>query len=364
VARDGTPGRWWAGDPTERFWLEITDRDDFGVDLHAPAEREGEGAYWSYAFVREVREGDIVLHYRTRPAGEITHWSRAVGEPYPDQVYWGAHGQAGGRGPVTPYWRPGWRRPLEGPYPLPEPVTKHQLRKLEVDITWIYETLRMDHPGAPLYFPFQLSSSRPLRAFQGYLAKFPDALIDAIPQLVSVRARAATTTPQPEVPAPAASDATLGAEYRHVNPNQRTEERDPFTVDPDVVDRGLAGHAATQEALADAVLAAGLLPRSPQPGEPTYDLAWEDAKTICVAEVKSITDRNEERQLRLALGQVLRYAYLLRAKGRPVRPIIVAEREPADMSWVTVCEAVGVRLVWPAAVESLFAAPRRRREEA
>ena len=285
VASDGSPTRWWDGDPNERFWLEITDRDDLGVDLHAPAEREGEAEYWSYAFVREVREGDIVLHYRTRPTGEITHWSRAVGEPYADQVYWGAHGQAGGRGPVSPYWRPGWRRPLEGPYALRDPVTKEQLRALEGDIKWVYETLRSDYPRAPLYFPFQLSDSRPLRAFQGYLAKFPDALIDAIPQLASVRARAAITAPHPDTPAPIVPDETLGAEYRHVDPDQRTDARDPFTVDPDVVDRGLAGHAATQEALAESVLAAGLLPRSPQPGEPVYDLAWQDQDTIATVQL-------------------------------------------------------------------------------
>jgi hypothetical protein len=101
--------RWWDDERNEIFWLEITDRDDLGVDLHAPAERETGGDYWSYALVREVHDGDVVFHYRARPINAITHWSRAVGEPYPDDVYWGAHGMAGGRGPVDPYWRPGWR---------------------------------------------------------------------------------------------------------------------------------------------------------------------------------------------------------------------------------------------------------------
>lgn len=110
------PGqRWWDGYPDEVFWLEITDRADLGLDLHAPAADEEGYDYWSYAFVREVREGDVVLHYRARPHGEISYWSRAVGEPYKDEVVWGAHGQASGRGPVDPYPRPGWRRPLEGP---------------------------------------------------------------------------------------------------------------------------------------------------------------------------------------------------------------------------------------------------------
>src|SRR3954468_12049491 len=123
--------RWWHEYDDEVYWLEITDRADLGVDLNAPAEREEGGEYWSYSFVREVREGDVILHYRARPTGAITHWSRAAGRPYADQVYWGAHGLASGRGPVDPYWRKGWRHPLDGPYPLTEPVSTARLRDLE-----------------------------------------------------------------------------------------------------------------------------------------------------------------------------------------------------------------------------------------
>jgi hypothetical protein len=143
----GGPERWWTSRPEERFWLEITDRADLGVDLNAPAEREVGGDYWSYAFVREVAEGDVVLHHRARPINAITHWSRAVGEPYADQVYWGAHGQASGRGPLDPYWRPGWR---QGPFALAAPVTATQMQELEPEIRAVYHELRASYPrGAP-----------------------------------------------------------------------------------------------------------------------------------------------------------------------------------------------------------------------
>lgn len=122
------------------------------------------------------------------------------------------------------------------------------------------------------------------------------------------------------------------------------------------MDRALRSHAETQEALAEAVRAADLMPRSPLPGEPVFDLAWEDGETIVVAEIKSLTKRNEEKQLRLALGQVLRYAHLLGAKGRRVRPIIATARRPGDESWSELCQAAGVALVWPATFETLFAA--------
>ena len=47
---------------------------------------------------------------------------------------------------------------------------------------------------------------------------------------------------------------------------------------------------------------AGLTPRSRLPHEPNFDLAWQIGDTVFVAEIKSITDDNEEEQLRLGLG--------------------------------------------------------------
>ncbi len=28
--------KWWEDDDRQRYWMEITDRDNLGVDLHAP----------------------------------------------------------------------------------------------------------------------------------------------------------------------------------------------------------------------------------------------------------------------------------------------------------------------------------------
>lgn len=227
---------------------------------------------------------------------------------------------------------------------------------MEPAIRAVYEQLREQYPGRSLYFPFQLSESRPLRAFQGYLTKFPSGLVAAIPQLADVGAVAAQTRPTAEEPAPAADREELGTEYRSANPNARTAKREPFSIDPDLVDRALRGHAETQEALAAAVRAADLTPRSPVPGEPVFDIAWDDGDDIVVAEVKSLTKRNEERQLRLALGQVIRYAHLLSVKGSSVRKVIAVEREPSDPSWAELCAQSGVTLVWPATFGVLFAA--------
>jgi hypothetical protein len=107
----------------------------------------------------------------------------------------------------------------------------------------------------------------------------------------------------------------------------------------------------TQNALAAALRDAGYEPRRPKPEEPQYDLAWAADDVIWVAEVKSITPQNEERQLRLAVGQVIRYRQLLSDEGRTVRAMIVAETEPTDPSWVLLCAEESIVLSWPEAFD-------------
>lgn len=155
-------------------------------------------------------------------------------------------------------------------------------------------------------------------------------------------------------PVPPAQASAPGEAYRREDESVATPQPDPFKVDPDVLDRGIGGHRKTQNALADHLTDAGLTPLSHRPSvDPPFDLAWREDDVLCVAEVKSITDANQEKQLRLALGQVLRYAHQLRAGGRIVVPVIIAEREPDDPSWASLCEALGVRLGWPGAFAAI-----------
>jgi hypothetical protein len=89
-------------------------------------------------------------------------------------------------------------------------------------------------------------------------------------------------------------------------------------------------------------------PRSPRADEPNFDLAWEAGDSISVAEIKSTTPENEERQLRLGLGQVLRYRQLLEGKHRrAVRAVLVAERRPRDESWRDLCGQLAVLFTTP-----------------
>jgi hypothetical protein len=174
-----------------------------------------------------------------------------------------------------------------------------------------------------------------------------------LPGAASPTAVAAAAPPLPPPPAP----AEIGQAYRPEDEATVTARREPFAVDPDRVDRGTRAHRRTQNLLAAHLGRVGLTPISPVPGRDLpFDVAWREGDLLVVAEVKSLTHRNEERQLRLGLGQVLRYAHLLRGqRGCEVQPALVVEREPSDPTWGELCAALGVRLAWPAVFAGLTA---------
>jgi len=145
----------------------------------------------------------------------------------------------------------------------------------------------------------------------------------------------ALTAPQP-----------IGQPYIPEDEGATSAARQPFDVDPDHIDRGVQGHKRTQNAMARYIESLGLVPLSAGASDPLFDLAWMRDDQLYVAEVKSLTSENEERQLRLGLGQVLRYRHLLEQKGWTVVPVLVVEREPTDPSWPTLCSSLGVSLLW------------------
>ena len=123
--------------------------------------------------------------------------------------------------------------------------------------------------------------------------------------------------------------------------------RDPFTVDPDMIDRGTRGHARTLNALAAYLETLAIRPLEARADDPPFDLGWVvDGRTF-VAEIKSLTKDNEERQLRLGLGQVLRYRHLLRKRATNAVAALVTELEPSDPEWKTLCDSLGIRLAFP-----------------
>lgn len=154
-------------------------------------------------------------------------------------------------------------------------------------------------------------------------------------------------------PGPTLPPSEVFPDYQPANEAPTTQPREPFAVDPNMVDRALGAHAAIQNALAAWVRTKGMTPLRPGGSAADFDLAWDDGVTFTVAEVKSITRGNEAGQLRLGLGQVLHYAMLLGANGRPIRAVLAVERAPTDLRWVDLCAAHGVALVWPGEFDRL-----------
>lgn len=146
-----------------------------------------------------------------------------------------------------------------------------------------------------------------------------------------------------------------GSEYVQPTRNKSTEGKRVFEIDPDLVDRGTSAHMDVQDQLADAVRSAGLTPQSPASHDPQFDVAWQINGSVFVAEVKSVTKENEDRQLRLGLGQVLCYAFLLDWPGvNDVQPVLAVERPPTDEYWDELCKEHGVILTWPDEFQELF----------
>lgn len=178
---------WWDSDRRERYWLEITDRDDLGVDLHDPQLDGGGGPNWTYELLRHVEPGDVVLHWHKNLLGHpaIVGYSEGVGPLAESTIVWNAHGTAGReRGPSNRAV-PSWLFRLRDYTPLAAPVDQDDLRRVEAELRAL--KARMDRAiDGSLYFPLAFSDKRPVRVAQGYLVKLPAAFLTAVPGLTQI----------------------------------------------------------------------------------------------------------------------------------------------------------------------------------
>lgn len=126
-----------------------------------------------------------------------------------------------------------------------------------------------------------------------------------------------------------------------------------YSYDPDLHGQGALAHQQIQTLLAQRLSELGLEPRSPATPAIAFDVLWRQGGKTFVAEVKSLSSTNEERQLRLGLGQVLRYRHSLSVVGEPATAVLVVERRPSDPAWVDLCDELGVDLIWPSMFSSM-----------
>ena len=339
--------RWWKNVPGEHFWLEVTDRPDMGADLHAPQRKEGGSEFWSYSLILELDDGDIVFHY-SKPEKSIVGFSMVSGDPWKGETIWSARGTSARSKGLLPYPRPGFWRGLQYTTKLAHPISLETIRSRRDEVLSIPKNIEQSL-SPPSYFPFHSYGPTSLRPAEGYLFKLPTAFVTmfGLPQAAS-DPESGSAKPPSMPPESVSTPLTGGVAYQYADEDVAVSKAEPMSIDPALVERALKSHRSTQNALATMLLHAGLTPLRPAPGDPDWDIAWEKGSAFYVTEVKSITKRNEERQLRLAIGQVLRYRQAISSHGYvSVVPIIAVEREPADHSWVELCESLGVRLTWP-----------------
>jgi hypothetical protein len=144
---------WWDGIPEERYWLEIRWEPGIGRDL-ACLEKPNP---W-YDLVGEVRPGDVVYHWHARE-------HRFVGRS-----------EVGTR----PIVRRGWRYvTLRGFVPIQVEIGLKQIRAHEPRILKSRDRLEAEHPGYPLYLPFQFRADG-LRMMPNYFTKLPARLVSLL----------------------------------------------------------------------------------------------------------------------------------------------------------------------------------------
>lgn len=135
----------------------------------------------------------------------------------------------------------------------------------------------------------------------------------------------------------------FGASYKYADETSRNiENSEPFSSDPNLLDRALQLHSITQNTIANWVLGEGLKPISPNSRTCDFDIAWESEHGRVVCEVKSLSDTNEVHQFRLGLGQVLEYAHLTSAI-----PLLMFSRKPNSLSLIEAALNAGVKVLWP-----------------
>jgi hypothetical protein len=198
---------WWANDPTERYWCEITDRVDLGNDLRCPQGYEDGREYLSYSFIKEIWPGDLIFHYSTTHHASVG--VSVAGCPLEERdIERVAHGTVGRSQHHTPGPRPGWWLPLYGYRELRPSLRLAALHNPDNE-TWTRNWI--DTKAATwgrVAAPFQRYRGQ-LRASQGYLTKMPREFVqrwpelstgaDALTGLEDRLARAAEVLPPPSV---------------------------------------------------------------------------------------------------------------------------------------------------------------------
>lgn len=172
VATSVRKSRWWDGDTTQRYWMELVNVDTWGSELIAPDTPR-------YDLMKDVRVGDVVLHW--------------VGKNNPMRFKSGMYGASIVAGELQPragdwFGKPANTIPLTKYTALPRPYLLTDLRAdHQDDILGVRSDLERAHSdtgGHVIHFPFQRHPTSGLKPNQGYLFKMPAEVIETVSELL------------------------------------------------------------------------------------------------------------------------------------------------------------------------------------
>jgi hypothetical protein len=293
MVTEGDP-YWWETDPGERFWCEITGRDDIGADLKAPQTKENGQAYWSYALLNEIKPGEVVFHYST-PKNAFVGVSIAAGRVEERPIVWTPQGATGRAKHEERGARPGWWVPLREFHRAERPLSLEALQSPEHQ-AWLREWIaRAQEQHGATYAPIQPYPGR-LRAAQGYVTKMPKAFVERFEPL---RALVASLGP-----------SARPSEARSPKPEQDAEfspkPDTPYTASvPARIEVRSRDHEALVRFAGERLRARRIKVSTPHP----IDLRI-DAPLKVLLEAK-LVDGDPRFAIRHAVGQLLEYGYFV-----------------------------------------------------
>ena len=122
-----------------------------------------------------------------------------------------------------------------------------------------------------------------------------------------------------------------------------------YEVDPNERDKQTKKHKQLENSLAFILKENNIEPFDPDDEKILFDIGWESHKNIIICEVKS-TKNNETTQIRLGVGQILHYVFLLKKKygsEKKIIPFLFVEMKPKDENLIKFCEDSSIFISWP-----------------
>lgn len=174
---------WWERRPEERYWLDVTSREDPDGFLASPQGEGSDASRWTRRLIKHVRGGDVIFHYDAAQGG-IVAASVCHGRVENRWLSWST--VAGNN--VEEGRMRSWSIGLDPPTLLDAVVPLSEIARIQ----WsLYPALRAleDEVGDPLYYPFEMGSQRDTRPLPGYVLKLPAILVHGIPGLASAAAQ-------------------------------------------------------------------------------------------------------------------------------------------------------------------------------